>query len=95
MRQIGVSRICLIKMIDGKIVATAEFVDDYRPSLQIDRRYVKLDEMSGLIWYSDMKYFKEKEDGNEYFMKLKNDGYFPGTKNQVDKFTRKCAIMSY
>ena len=94
-RQIGVHEVYLVKENNGVIVKAVKFVDDYRPKLNIDRRYATIDSMGGCIWYSDRKNFNTREEGNELYTQLKAEGYVAGTKEQVEAFIRRAANLTY
>ncbi len=101
MREVGIKRMFLVKpastqgLAIGSITAAVEFVDDYRPALNVNRRYAKIDTMEGCIWNSDGKDFLTKEDGNAFYNQLKAEGYVVGTEDQVRNFVRRAAGLTY
>lgn len=94
-RQIGVHEVYLVKENNGVIVKAVKFVDDYRPKLNIDRRYATIDSMGGCIWYNDCKSFSTKAEGNEFYTELKNQGLVMTNKDKYEAFVRHCADMTY
>lgn len=94
-REVGRKSTFLVKLTDNTVVAAVEFVDDYRPKLNVDRRYVKMDKLLGCIWYSDRKNFNTREEGNELYTQLKAEGYVAGTEEQVEAFIRRAANLTY
>ena len=107
-RTIGVKHTYLVLpaekegLLIGSIVAAVDFVDDYRPARpqdkyakDIDRRYARIDQMGGCIWYSDTKDFSTKEEGNEFYKQKLVEGYVVGTEKQWREFTNRCAALTY
>lgn len=89
-------------LLTSSIIAAVDLVDDYRPARpqdkyakNIDRRYAQIDKMGGCIWYSDIKDFASKEEGNEFYKQLLSEGYVKGTEKQYREFTDRCAALTY
>ena len=94
-REIGRKSTFLVKFTDSIVVAAVKFVDDYRPKLNIDRRYAEMNNMTGCIWYSDRKNFNTREEGNDLYTQLKAEGYVAGTEEQYEEFIRRVANLTY
>lgn len=100
-RTIGRNTLVLVKLAEnpdtliGPVVAAIKFVDDYRPVLNIDRRYAEVNYMGGCIWYSDHKNFNTKDEGNDFFKQMKSEGYTVGTEQQFNEFIRRAGDLTY
>lgn len=100
-RQIGRNILVLVKLAEnpdtliGPVVGAIKFVDDYRPELNVDKRYAEVDYMGGCCWYSDRKNFDTKEEGNEFYQQMKAEGYTVGTEQQYDEFVRRAGNLTY
>lgn len=100
-RTIGRNTLVLVKLAEnpdtpiGPVVAAIKFVDDYRPELNVDRRYAEVNYMGGCIWYSVRKNFSTKDEGNDFFKQMKSEGYTVGTEQQFDEFIRRAGVLTY
>ena len=59
----------------GKVTAAVEFVDDQRPALNISKRSATIYENLGCSFKEETKKFNTKEEGNSFFIELKEQGF--------------------
>lgn len=60
----------------GKVTTAVEFVDDQRPSLNISKRTATIYENYGCTFKEETKKFETKEEGNNFFIELKEQGFY-------------------
>lgn len=60
----------------GKVSSVVEFVDDQRPALNISKRTATIYENHGCTFNEEDKIFETKEEGNDFFNELKEQGFY-------------------
>ena len=64
----------------GKVTTAVEFIDDQRPALNISKRSAKIYENYGCTFKEETKKFETKEEGNDLFKELKENGFYVDNK---------------
>lgn len=75
----------------NKVVAAVKFTDDQRPALNISKRTASIYENHGCTFNEWFKEFKTKEEGNNFFKELKEQGFYVDNKSGeefIDKILR-------
>ena len=60
----------------GKVTAAVKFIDDQRPALNISKRTATIYENYGCTFKEETKKFETKEEGNDFFNELKEQGFY-------------------
>ena len=94
-RKEGINALYLVLIYKENIAGAIKFVDDYRPKLNIDRRYANIETCSGCIWWSDKQDFTSKEEGNAFYQQKKSEGWTQGTEKQYEEFVDRMGNMTY